>query len=79
MGQIALYKGMYDRGELLLTPGAVVRVQGPVERGISAAIGQPDVIVADRWKERDLIQSLRESENRGLPYRIPGARLQRRR
>ena len=70
-GADSLYKRMYDRGELLLTPGAVVRVKDLLNEAYQR-FGQPDVIVADRWKEKDLIQSLRESEIEVCPIVFRG-------
>ena len=70
-GSDSLYVKMQQRGELLLTPGAVVRVKSLLDEAFRR-FGQPDAIAADRWKERDLIQSLRESKIEVCPISFRG-------
>ena len=52
-----MYVKCADRGELFTTPGRAVNV-GELLRRVLAEWGTPDVIVADRFRERDLRQAL---------------------
>ncbi len=70
-GEDSLYMRMYDRGELLLTPGHVVRVKALLNEAFTR-FGQPSLIVGDRWKDKDLIQSLKESNLEVCPIIFRG-------
>ena len=70
-----LYQRMHERGELLLTKGKVVRVKELLNLALER-FGQPVAIIADRYKQHDLEQSLTESKVNDceLVYRGQGYR-----
>ena len=53
----ALYQGMAQRGELIVTPGRVVNVE-ELLREAMGRFGPPDAVAADRWREAELKDGL---------------------
>ena len=65
-GADSLYVQMHARGELILTPGRVVRVAALLNEAFGR-FGQPALIVADRFKKNETVQGLEESNIQPCP------------
>ena len=58
-----LYEKMFVRGEIILTPGRSIDVPMLIREALDR-FGPPDCVVADRFKQNDLIDAL---ESSGIP------------
>ena len=70
-GADSLYHKMLERGELLLTKGHVVAVSFLLNEALKRW-GQPSAISADRYRARDLLQALHDSDVNPVPVVFRG-------